>query len=119
MVLANLGSVEHRVEAGDLVNLHGRHLEDLSSLMHGRERQEVVVLLLSDEQDGDASRGLIVVGVLGQQVLDGSIALISELEGTLIQVVLSVAMVGEGAEVVALSGSKEARLEELLGLRAG
>ena len=46
MVLADLGSVEHGVEGGDLVDLHVGHFEDLGSLVHGAQRQEVVVLLL-------------------------------------------------------------------------
>ena len=66
VILADLRPVEHRVEGGDLVHLHWRHLKHLGCLVHGTERQEVVVLLLSDEQDRDAGRGLVVVGVLSE-----------------------------------------------------
>ena len=50
VVLADSGSVEHREERGDLIDLHWGHLENLGSLVHGRQSQEVVVLLLSKEQ---------------------------------------------------------------------
>ena len=51
VVLTRLSAIEHRVEGSDLVHLHGLHLQDLRHLVHGRQSQEVVVLLLSDEQD--------------------------------------------------------------------
>ena len=55
VVLADLRPVEHRVEGSDLVDLHGGHFEDLGGLVHGRQSQKVVVLLLSDEKNGDHS----------------------------------------------------------------
>lgn len=61
MVLADLGAVEHGIERGDFVDLHGSHVEDLGDLVHGGEGQEVVVLLLRDEEGRDAG-GLLVVG---------------------------------------------------------
>ncbi len=35
MILADFGSVEHRVKGGDLVNLHGGHFKNLGDLVHG------------------------------------------------------------------------------------
>ena len=105
VVLADLGSVEHGVEGGDFVDLHGGHLEDLGGLVHGREGQEVVVLLLCNEQDGDDCGRLVVVGVLGQELLNGSVALSRELEGRLLQVVLRVAMVRKRAKAKSLRRS--------------
>ena len=35
MVLADLSTVEHSVEASHFVNLHRGHLEDLGSFVHG------------------------------------------------------------------------------------
>ena len=64
VVLSYLGAVKHSVERGNLVNLHGLHVEDLSNLVHGREGEEVVVLFLSDEQSRDACALLIVGWVL-------------------------------------------------------
>lgn len=98
VVLADLGAVEHRVEGSDLVDLHGGHLEDLCNLVHRGQGQEVVVLLLSDEQDRNAARRLVVVRVLGLKRLDGGVGLVSELEWRLIQVVVRVSMVREGRE---------------------
>ena len=66
VILSDLRPVEHRVEGGDLVHLHRRHLQHLRCLVHGTQRQKVVVLLLSDEQDWNDSRRLVVVGVLGE-----------------------------------------------------
>ena len=114
VVLANLCSVEHGVEAGHFVDLHWGHLENLGGLVHGRECQEVVVLLLSDEQDWDAGRRLVVVWVLGEELLDGSVAFLRELKWTFIQVVFCVAVVSEGAEVVALHWGNKARLKQLV-----
>jgi hypothetical protein len=53
VVFAYFGSVEHRVEGGNLIDLHGRHFKNLGDLVHGRESKEIVVLLLSDEQGRD------------------------------------------------------------------
>jgi len=54
MILADLGAVEHGVEGGDLVDLHGLHVEDLRDLVHRRESQKVIVLLLCNKQSRDA-----------------------------------------------------------------
>ena len=107
MVLANLCSVEHGVEGGDLVDLHGGHLEDLGSLVHGGKREEVIVLLLSDEQDWDDGRGLVVVGVLGKELLNGCVAFSSELKRCLLLVVFSVTMVCKRTEAESLRSSHQ------------
>ena len=73
MILSNLRSVEHGIETGHLVYLHGSHLKDLCNLVHRRKSQEVIVLLLSDEQDGDDSGGFVVVRVLLEESFDGSV----------------------------------------------
>ena len=117
MVLADLCSVEHCVEASDFIDLHRGHLENFGSLVHGWERQEVVILLLGNEQDWDAGRGFIVVWVLRQQRLNRGVALLRELEGTLLKVVLCIAMVCKGTKVLALEGSHESWLQKFLRLR--
>ena len=98
MILADLRSVEHRVERSDFINLHGGHFKDLGSLVHGGQGQEVVVLFLGNEQDWNDSRRLVVVWILGQELVNGCIALLAELKWRLFQVVLSVSVVGEGTE---------------------
>ena len=103
MILANLGSVEHSEETGDFVDLHRGHLQDLGCLVHRSEGQEVVVLLLRDEKRGNHTRRLVVIRVLGHEGLDGSVRLLSEFEGGLVKVILSVSMVGEGREGSLLS----------------
>lgn len=104
VVLANLRSVEHGVERGNLVDLHWGHFEDLRRLVHGGQSQKVVVLLLSNEQYRDASRGLVVSGVLVENSVNSGVRLLTELEGTLLEVVFSVSVVGEGAEAELLGG---------------
>ena len=49
VILANLRPVEHGIESGDFIHLHGGHFENLCCLVHGRECQEVIVLLLGNE----------------------------------------------------------------------
>ena len=95
MVLANLCPVEHGVERGDFIDLHGGHLEDLGSLVHSRQSQEVVVLLLGDEKHGDHGAALVVVRVLVKELLDSCVRLVVELEWRLLQVVCGVTMVRE------------------------
>ena len=51
VILAESGSVEHGIERGDLVDLHGFHFQNLSDFVHSRKCKEIVVLLLSDEKD--------------------------------------------------------------------
>lgn len=53
VILANLCSVEHRVKRSDFINLHRGHLQNLGDLVHRGKCQEVIVLLLSNEQDRD------------------------------------------------------------------
>ena len=102
VVLANFSAVEHRVEAGNFVDLHRGHIEDLCSFVHGGQGQKVVVLLLSDEEHRNDCRRLVIVGVPGQELLDGSVRLLSKFEWSLIQVVFSVSMVRKSTKVVAL-----------------
>ena len=51
VILTKSGPVEHGIERGNLVDLHGFHFQNLSDFVHCRKCQEIVVLLLSDEQD--------------------------------------------------------------------
>jgi len=98
VVLADLGTVEHGVERCDFIHLHGRHVENLGDLVHCREGEEVVVLLLSDEESRDASGLLVVRGVLVEQILDLSVVLRGELEGSIVIIVLGVSVVRKGGE---------------------
>ena len=113
---AHLRSVEHRVKTGDFIHLHGGHVEDLGSFVHSGEGQEVVVLLLSDEQDGDHCRRLIVWRVLGLEKLNCGVSLLRELEGGLFKVVLGVSMVGESREGHALRNAHHGSPLHLSGL---
>ena len=61
MILAHLGTVEHRIKAGDLVDLHRCHFQNFGNFVHGGESQEVGVLFLSYEQEWDDC-GVFVVG---------------------------------------------------------
>ncbi len=103
VVLANLRSVEHSVERGNLIDLHRGHLEDLGDLVHSRQSQEVIVLFLSDKKSGDHAAGLVVVGVLGLELFNGGVAFLGELKGALFEVIFGISMGREGAEGETLS----------------
>ena len=73
MIFSDLCSVEHSVETGHLVNLHGCHLKDLGNLVHCGKSQEVIVLLLSDKQNRDDTGRFVVVWVLLEKSFDGGV----------------------------------------------
>ena len=98
VILADLGPIEHGVEGGDLVDLHGLHIEDLGDFVHCGESEEVIVLLLRDEQGRDACRLLIVRGVFVEQLLYLLVVLFGELERRVLVVVLSVPVVRKRTE---------------------
>ena len=58
--LAYSAAVEHGVETGYLVDLHGSHVENLGDLVHRRESEVVLVLLLRYEEQGDDCGVLVV-----------------------------------------------------------
>lgn len=60
MILSNFSSIEHSIKAGNFINLHGCHVKNLSDFVHCGESQEVVVLLLRYEEQGDYCGMLIV-----------------------------------------------------------
>lgn len=35
MILADLATIEHSVETGNLINLHGGHVQNFGNLVHG------------------------------------------------------------------------------------
>jgi hypothetical protein len=111
VVLADFGSVEHCVEGRNLVHLHRSHLQHFRCLVHRRQSQKVIVLFLGDKEGRDHSRRLVVVWVLGEELLNGCVAFRSELKRRFLEVVLSVAMVGESAEREALGCEQRALLE--------
>jgi len=73
-------------------------VEDLGDLVHCRECKEIVVLLLSDEENRDASRLSVVGWVLLEQLIDLLVVLLSEFERSVLIVVLRVTVVRECAE---------------------
>ena len=113
VILSDLGSVEHRVERGNLVHLHGLHVQDLSDLVHGGECEEVVVLFLSDEQSRDACALLVVARVLIQQVLNLFVVLLGELKRSVLIIVLSVSVIGKCREIsgIAAEGGGSGRVD--------
>ena len=60
MELAHGRPVVHCVERGNLVNAHGRHLEQPSHLVHDADRSKAVLSLTEVENRHD--RGLLVLG---------------------------------------------------------
>lgn len=98
VVFANLGSVEHGVESSHFIDLHWGHFQDLGSFVHGGQSQEVVVLLLGDEKDWDDSRRLVVIWELSEELLNGGVRSLSELERRFFQVVFCVSVVSESTK---------------------
>lgn len=73
-------AVVHGVEGGDLVNTHGRHLEEASDLVHDANAGEAVLALAQIEQRHDGGL-LVLAGVAGEDLLDELLILLVELEG--------------------------------------
>ena len=107
MIFSDLCSVEHSVETGHLVNLHGCHLKDLGNLVHCGKSQEVVVLLLSDKQNRDDTGRFVVVWVLLEKSFDCCVRFLGEFEGAFRHVVFRVSVIGKGrGERESLSGAE-------------
>ena len=70
----------HRVKGGNLIDLHGRYVEDLGNLIHGSEGQPSVLLLGKMEE---RHRGTLFVlcGILCDDVLDLDHVLVRKLKG--------------------------------------
>ena len=56
--------IEHCVKGGDLVHTHGRHLEQLCDMVHGRDREPAPCLPLGEVERRDHGGLLVVLGVL-------------------------------------------------------
>lgn len=84
-------AVVHGVESGDLVDSHGRHLQDARDLVHDADAGEAV-LSLSEVEEGHDGGLLVLAGVAGQDFLDELLILAVELEGDVEVVVGRVAV---------------------------
>ena len=73
-------AVVHGVESSDLVDSHGRHLEESRNLVHDTDAGETVLPLSEVEQRHDGGL-LVLAGVAGQHFLDELLILSVELEG--------------------------------------
>jgi len=60
VIFAHFRPVEHTVKSGHLIDPDFCHVQQLGDTVHGRKAQEAVVLLLSQVQQGDDSRLLVV-----------------------------------------------------------
>ena len=89
--LAHGRAVVHGVEARDLIDAHGRHLEQAGDLIHDADGGEAVLALAEVEKRHD--RGLLVLRRVALQDLgDELLVLRGELEGDAGVVVGSVAV---------------------------
>lgn len=92
--LADRSAVVHGIERGDLVDTHGRHLEQTGNLVHDADAGEAVLALADIEKGHDGS--LLVLGrVALQDLLNDLFVLGAELEGDVGVVVGSVAVLGK------------------------
>lgn len=78
--LADGCAVVHGVEGGDLVDAHGRHLEDARDLVHDADGGEAV-LALAQVEDGHDGGLLVLRRVALEQLDDDGLVLRRELEG--------------------------------------
>lgn len=93
--------VVHGVEGGNLVDTHGRHLQDASDLVHDADAGEAVLSLAEIEEGHDG--GLFVLGwVSGQDFLHQLLVDGVELEGD-VEVVLGCVAVLGGEALSALA----------------
>lgn len=95
MELAHGVAVVHGVESGDLVDSHGRHLQDARNLVHDTDAGETVLSLAEVEKRHDGGL-LVLAGVAGKDFLDELLILGVELEGNVEIVVGSVAVLRGG-----------------------
>lgn len=87
-------AVVHGVESGNLVDSHGRHLQEPRNLVHDADAGEAVLPLAEIEQRHDGGL-LVLAGVAGQDFLDELLILGVELEGD-VEVVLGRVAVLQG-----------------------
>lgn len=80
MELAHRVAVVHGVESGNLVDSHGRHLQESRNLVHDTDAGETVLPLSEVEQRHDGGL-LVLAGVAGQHFLDELLILGVEFEG--------------------------------------
>lgn len=78
--LAHGVAVVHCVEGGDLVDAHGRHLEQAGDLVHDADGGEAV-LALAEVEDGHDGGLLVLRGVALEDLGDDGLILGVELEG--------------------------------------
>lgn len=93
--LADRVAVVHGVEGRNLVNSHGRHLQESRNLVHDTDAGEAVLPLSKVEQRHDGGL-LVLAGIAGQHFLDELLILCVELEGDVEVVLGSVAVLREG-----------------------
>lgn len=77
--LAHGSAVVHGIEGGNLVDTHGRHLEQAGDFVHDADAGEAVLALAEVEQGHDG--GLLVLGRIALEDLgDDGLILLVELE---------------------------------------
>lgn len=84
-------AVVHGVESGDLVDSHGRHLQESRNLVHDTDASPAVLPLSEVEERHDGGL-LVLAGVAGQHFLDERLILGVELEGNARVVLGSIAV---------------------------
>lgn len=80
----NMGApVEHSVERRNLVDTHGRHLEQLGDIVHDGNTRPALVLALAKVKQGNGRRFLVLRRVVRDDFLSALQVLRAELEGKL------------------------------------
>ncbi len=75
--------VEHGVESRDLVDAHGRDLEELGDVVHDADARPALVLPLREVKQWDGRRLLVLWRVMRDDLLRALLVLRAELEWNL------------------------------------
>lgn len=62
-IFSDFGAVEHGIEGGDFVDSHGRHVQHLSDLVHGRQGEPATGLSLGQVKHGNNASLSVVLRI--------------------------------------------------------
>mmetsp|Transcript_4517 Transcript_4517/g.9338 ORF Transcript_4517/g.9338 Transcript_4517/m.9338 type:complete len:244 (+) Transcript_4517:559-1290(+) len=114
VVLTDLIPVVHCVESGHLIHTHGSHTRDLSNLVHGADRQPLI-LVLGKPKKGHDGRLLTSLRVLCNNLLHSLVVLGREIERCVGVIILCVVVHKDGIRASSSGSAKASQLVERSG----